>query len=70
MVIVLNKLDQFVCHDHFVNLNQSYISACSDVDFLKYVKNLKIEEDLLIKYTSSLMDCVQERKMSEMFLFF
>lgn len=64
-MIVLDKLDQFVSHDHFINLKQSYMSACSDADFVKYVKNLGIEEDLLVKYTSSLVDCVQERKMCQ-----
>lgn len=39
------------------------MEACSDEDFKNYVSSLKIEEELLIKYTSSLKDCVEERKI-------
>lgn len=59
----MDKLDKFVDSSHSMSLRQSYMDACSDPDFVKYVNNLKIKEELLIKYTSSLMDCVKERKM-------
>lgn len=45
------------------SLKKSYMDACSDKDFFKFVSSLGIEEELLIKYTSSLMDCVNERKV-------
>lgn len=59
----MDKLDKFVNNSHSVSLKNSYMDACSDLDFMKYVKGLNIEEDLLIKYTSSLIDCVKERKV-------
>ncbi len=59
---MVDKLDKFVQNNHSYNLKKSYMDACSDQDFMNYVSSLKIEESLLMKYTSSLMDCVIERK--------
>lgn len=44
------------------SLKGNYIEACSDSTFNNYVKTLPIPEELLIKYTSSLEECVNERK--------
>ncbi|HIR49062.1 MAG TPA: primosomal protein DnaI [Candidatus Faecimonas gallistercoris] len=43
-----------------LNLLHSYQDACSNEKFRKYVEKLPIEEEVLIKYTSSLEDAYQE----------
>lgn len=54
---------KFVNNTNKVNLQKSFANACSDPDFKKYVLMLDIDEDTLIKYTSSLEECVLQRKM-------
>lgn len=44
------------------NLDDNYHKAFKDKDFANYVRSLPIDEKTLIKYTSSLQDCVNERK--------
>ena len=44
------------------SLEANYYKACSDKDFSNYVKTLPIEEKELMKYTSSLEECVEMRK--------
>ncbi len=44
------------------NLRKNYIDFYSDTDFKNYVNTLGIDEEILIKYSSSLNDCVLERK--------
>ena len=41
-------------------LNRSFKEACSDEAFNKYIHSLKVEDDVLMKYTSSLEDSYQE----------
>lgn len=43
-------------------LIQSFQAACSDKGFYEFVRNLPIEETILIKYTSSLEDAFMECK--------
>jgi len=59
----MKELEKIVGINKLQSLKKSYMDACSDKDFLKYVGSLEINEDILIKYTSSLMDCVNERKL-------
>ncbi len=59
----MDKLDKFVDYNHHYGLKSSFIEACSDSDFREYVSSLPINEELLCKYTSSLKDCVEERKV-------
>jgi DNA replication protein DnaC len=59
----MEELKNIVKTKNNYNLETNYHKACSDKDFSNYVKTLPIEESLLIKYTSSLEDCVNERKL-------
>lgn len=59
----MEELRNIVKKKNKYSLEDSYHKACSDKDFYNYVKTLPIEEELLIKYTSSLEDCVKERKL-------
>lgn len=43
-------------------LKESFVNACSDSDFKNYVYSLDIAEDVLMKYTSLLEECVNQRK--------
>ena len=43
-------------------LTNSFYDACSDKDFRKYLDSLKIEDEILMKYTSSLEDSYNEYK--------
>lgn len=52
---ILNNLDMAA-------LTQSFQSACSDKEFKEFVYGLKIEEEILMKYTSSLEDAFLECK--------
>ena len=52
---ILNNLDMTA-------LTQSFQSACSDKEFKEFVYGLKIEEEILMKYTSSLEDAFLECK--------
>lgn len=61
----MEQLKNFVSHRHPLDLKKSYMDACSDRDFKNYVESLEISEDLLMKYTSSLKDCVEERKLCQ-----
>lgn len=40
----------------FVALTHSFQDACSDINFKKYVDSLNVSDDILMKYTSNLMD--------------
>lgn len=59
----MEQLRDFINSRHTLDLKKSYMDACSDKDFKNYVESLGIEEELLVKYTSSLKDCVEERKL-------
>lgn len=52
---VLNKVDE-------TSLAHSFYDAVSDKDFKKYLDELNIEENILMKYTSSLQDAFSECK--------
>lgn len=58
----MENLNNLINKQNTATLKKNYIEACSDKDFKNYVNNLNIEECLLIKYTSSLMDAVIEIK--------
>lgn len=59
----MDSLNKYINTNHTINLKRAYMDACSDKDFRNYVSSLNIEEELLIKYTSSLEDAVKERKI-------
>ena len=43
-------------------LKRNFMEACSEKEFKNFVAGLDVQEELLMKYTSSLKDCVSERK--------
>ncbi|MBR2828663.1 MAG: hypothetical protein IKE70_05480, partial [Bacilli bacterium] len=47
------------------DLMKSFQDACKDKEFMEYVYNLNIEEEILIKYTSTLEDAYKEYKNCE-----
>ena len=58
----MKDLNKLLSNKTTTSLKENYIDACSDKDFKNYINSLNIEEELLIKHTSSLMDAVKERK--------
>lgn len=45
---------------NLISLKQNYIKALEDIKFRDYIKTLPIEDDILMKYTSTLKDaCVE-----------
>ena len=46
--------------NNLISLKQNYIKSLEDIKFRDYIKGLNIEEDILIKYTSSLKDSCGE----------
>lgn len=58
----MKNVKSIVNNSSRVNLQRSFIDACSDPDFKKYVYSLGISEDILMKYTSLLNECVCQRK--------
>lgn len=59
----MEELKSFVQPKKKYSLEDSYHKACQDKDFSNYVKTLPISEDMLMKYTSSLEECVNMRKI-------
>ena len=58
----MENVKDLVTKNSKYSLETSYHKACSDKDFSNYVKTLPIEEKELMKYTSSLEECVEMRK--------
>ena len=50
----MKDVNKFIDKSDYNTLKRSYMDACSNKDFYNYVSNLPIEEDTLIKYTSTL----------------
>lgn len=59
----MNDIKKFLNRNNKSSLKASYIEACQDTVFNNYVKSLPISEELLLKYTTSLEECVAERKV-------
>lgn len=55
-------MKEYVDKTNITNLKHSYMDACSDKEFYEYVSNLPIEEDILMKYTSTLEEAFLENK--------
>lgn len=58
----MQKVNEIVNNLDMTALSQSFQNACSDKEFKDFVYGLKIEEDILMKYTSSLEDALLECK--------
>ena len=55
----MNAKEELLKND-LTALNHSFQDACVDKDFRKYLDSLKIKDDILMKYTSSLEDSFME----------
>ena len=58
----MEKINNLINNVDKTSLSQSFMSACSDKEFKKFVYDLEIKEDILMKYTSSLEDAHLECK--------
>ncbi len=56
----MKKINNVMGEVDTIKLKQSYMDACSNSDFKKYMDSLNIEEETLMKYTSSLEDSFNE----------
>lgn len=56
----MKDVTKFIDKSDYNTLKRSYMDACSNKDFYNYVSSLPIEEDTLIKYTSTLEESFQE----------
>lgn len=56
----MRKVDTIVKKSDITKLKSYYGEALSNKDFKEYVDNLDVSSDILIKYTSSIEDCVIE----------
>lgn len=66
----MSNLKSFIGKMESSQLLQNYMNACADKDFKKYIESLGIDNDLLVKYTSSLQDSFLEKKMCDACLSF
>ena len=56
----MKKVDKIVDKSNYNDLKHSYMDACSNKEFNDFVHKLPIEEDIMIKYTSSLEESLNE----------
>ena len=56
----MKDVNKFIDKSDYNTLKRSYMDACSNKDFYNYVSNLPIEENTLIKYTSTLEESFKE----------
>ena len=56
----MKKVDKIVDKANYNDLKHSYMDACSNKEFNDFVHKLPIEEDIMIKYTSSLEESFNE----------
>ena len=56
----MKKANQIFDEVDTIKLRQGYMDACSNPDFQKYMNSLNIEEETLMKYTSTLEDSFEE----------
>ena len=56
----MKKINNVIDKEDHIGLIHSYQDACSNKEFKDYVDHLPIEEEILMKYTSSLEDAHKE----------
>ena len=56
----MKKINNVIDKEDHIGLIHSYQDACSNKEFKDYVDHLPIEEEILMKYTSSLEDAYKE----------
>lgn len=57
----MRKINTLVKDTDIVKLKSYYGEALSNEDFKEYIDNLDVSDTVLIKYTSSIEDCVKEK---------
>lgn len=60
VVVVMKKVSDIVKKKNQTTLKQSFINAMKDNEFNEYISTLKLEEDILMKYTSTLEETSSE----------
>ena len=58
----MQKINNLIDKKDTIKLIHSYQDACSNKDFMKYVQNLNIKEEILINYTTKLQEAFEERE--------
>ena len=58
----MKKIDNIINKEDEASLEKNYYDACSDKDFKKYIDSLKLDDSVLMRYTSSLQDSFEEYK--------
>ncbi len=58
----MKDVNKIIKKSDYNSLKRSYMDACSDKEFFSFVSSLPIEEDLLMKYTSTLEEAFLECK--------
>ena len=58
----MQKVNEIIKNFDMASLQESYVNACKDKEFKNFVYGLKIEDEILMKYTSSLEDAYLECK--------
>lgn len=56
----MKNISSLINNEKSLSLKHVYMDACSNKEFMEYIKTLPIEEDILIKYTSKLEDASVE----------
>lgn len=56
----MKKIDTLIKNDNIVKLKSYYGEALNNKNFREYVNNLDVSNDILIKYTTSIEDCIVE----------
>lgn len=65
VVIKLEKINKFLNNNNLNTLKRSYMDACSDKEFQKFIEKIDASDDVLMKYTSLLEEAKEENKNCE-----
>ena len=58
----MDKVNKYLDKNNNLKLQQEYIKALKDKDFVKVVNELDCKEEVLMKYTSRLEECANENR--------
>ena len=58
----MQRIDKFFKEENIAKLKRYYGEALSNESFKEYIDNIDLSDDDLIKYTSSIEDCVKEKE--------
>ena len=58
----MEKINKIVKNENKTDLKHDFMEACQDKEFKDFVYGLKVKENILMKYTSTLQDAFIECK--------